>query len=71
MNKPPVLVCSRQEAYEREMLPHDLEAEHVYEVTGVEKGKVILRNPWNRKHPEPMETEEFARNMSHYYSTLM
>jgi len=43
----------------------------MYEVTGVEQGKIILRNPWNDDHPEPMETDEFARNMSRYYSTLM
>ena len=67
----PVLVSSRPEAYKGELLPHDLEAEHVYEVTGVEKGKIMLRNPWNHKHPEPMETREFANNMGRYYSTLM
>jgi hypothetical protein len=67
----PVLVCSRPKMHEREQMPHDLEAEHVYEVTAVEKGKINLRNPWNYKHPEPMETDEFARNMSRYYSTLM
>jgi hypothetical protein len=67
----PVLVCSRHKMHEREQMPHDLEAEHVYEVTGVEKGKINLRNPWNYKHPEPMETDEFARNMNRYYSTLM
>jgi hypothetical protein len=67
----PVLVSSRREAYEREVLPHRLEAGHVYEVTGVEQGKIVLRNPWNHKHPEPMETNEFARNMSRYYSTLI
>jgi hypothetical protein len=67
----PVLVGSRPEAYKRELLPHRLEASHMYEVTGVDKGKIILRNPWNRKHPEPMETNEFARNMSPYYTTLM
>jgi hypothetical protein len=67
----PVLVGSRRERYQDELLPHNLEAEHVYEVTGIEKGKILLRNPWNRKEPEPMETEEFARNMNRYYSTLM
>jgi hypothetical protein len=67
----PVLVNSRPEAYRGEVLPHGLAAEHVYEVTGVEKGKIILRNPWNHKHPQPMETDEFARNMSSYYSTLI
>jgi hypothetical protein len=67
----PILVGSRRKTHEREELPHRLEAEHVYEVTGVEKGKIILRNPWNYKHPEPMETDEFARNMGRFYTTLM
>ncbi len=67
----PVLVGSRKLRPEEEVLPHDLEDEHVYEVTGLEKGKIILRNPWNHKHPEPMETDELAGNMSRYYSTLV
>jgi hypothetical protein len=67
----PVLVSSRDSSYEGEVLPHDLEPAHVYEVTSVEKGKVVLRNPWNRGHPEPLETEEFARNMRPLYTTLM
>jgi len=67
----PVLVSSRPKTHEDEHMPHRLEAKHVYEVTGVEKGRIILRNPWNYRHPEPMETDEFARNMSRYYSTLI
>jgi hypothetical protein len=67
----PVLVSSRQKSHERETLPYKLEPEHVYEVTSVKEGRILLRNPWNRKDPEPMETDEFARNMSRYYSTLM
>jgi hypothetical protein len=43
----------------------------VYEVTGVKEGWIILRNPWNKDHPEPVETNEFACNMGRYYSTLM
>jgi hypothetical protein len=67
----PVLVSSRPQEHKREVLPHNLKPAHVYEVTGTEKGKILLRNPWNYEHPEPMETDEFARNMSRYYSTLM
>jgi hypothetical protein len=52
-------------------MPHRLEAGHVYEVTGIEKGKILLRNPWNQKHPAPMETNEFTRNVNRYYSTLV
>ncbi len=67
----PVLVSSRPEEPEGEPLPHNLDPGHVYEVTGIEKGKILLRNPWHDNHPEPMETDEFARNMNRYYSTLM
>jgi hypothetical protein len=67
----PVLVGSREKTHDEKQLPHDLETAHVYEVTGVERGKITLRNPWGYKHPEPMESDEFARNMSRYYSTLM
>lgn len=66
----PVLVSSRPKEHKREVLPHGLKASHVYEVTGIEKGKIYLRNPWNKDHPEAMETGEFARNISRYYSTL-
>jgi len=66
----PVLVGSRQKEYDSEKLPYGLEAGHVYEVVGLEKGQILLRNPWNTDHPEPMETVEFAHNMSRYYSTL-
>jgi hypothetical protein len=67
----PVLVGSRRKTHEDERMPHRLEPGHVYEVTGVERGRITLRNPWKYRHPEPMETDEFARNMSRYYSTLM
>lgn len=67
----PVLVSSRKQAHKREVLPHDLKPAHVYEVVGIEKGKIVLRNPWNENHPQPMETDEFAHNVSRYYSTLM
>jgi hypothetical protein len=67
----PVLVSSRRKTHERESLPYGLEAGHVYEVTGIEKGRIILRNPWNKDHPQPMETNDFARNMNRYYSTLV
>ncbi|MGH3156117.1 MAG: hypothetical protein ACRDNF_06025 [Streptosporangiaceae bacterium] len=66
----PILVGARKQTHERELLPHGLKDSHMYEVIGVQKGKILLRNPWNEEHPEPMETDEFARNMSRYYSTL-
>jgi hypothetical protein len=66
----PMLVSSRAQSYDQERLPHNLEPGHVYEVTSVDKGKIMLRNPWNHKHPEPLETDEFARNMRPWYTTL-
>jgi hypothetical protein len=44
-NGKPILVSSRPKTYEGERMPHRLEPEHVYEVTEVEKGKIVLRNP--------------------------
>ena len=66
----PVLVSSRGQSHAYEKLPHQLEPAHVYEVTGVDKGRIVLRNPWNKDHPEPMETDEFARNIQPCYVTL-
>jgi hypothetical protein len=51
-------------------LDHGLEPAHAYEVTGVKAGKIVLHNPWGYKHPEPLETSEFARNFRPWYSTL-
>jgi len=67
----PVLVSSRDQTHVRESLPHGLQAHHVYEATGVEKGRIILRNPWNEDHPDPMDTDEFARNIRRCYTTLI
>jgi hypothetical protein len=67
----PVLVGSREKTHIRERMPHGLEPEHIYEVTAIEKGKILLRNPWNKDHPQPMETAEFARNMNPHYATLI
>lgn len=66
----PVLVSTRTQAHDYEILEHGLEAGHVYEVTGVEKGKIVLWNPWNKDHPEPLETDEFTRNVQPWYTTL-
>lgn len=67
----PVLVCTRELRSDERKLPHNLAPEHVYEVTGVEKGKILLRNPWNRDHPLPLETDDFARNVRPWYTTLL
>jgi hypothetical protein len=67
----PILVCSRPKRNEWEALPNRLEARHVYEVTGIEKGKIVLRNPWNKDHPQPLDTDEFIGNIDRHYSTLM
>lgn len=58
----PVLAASR--ARDRRgnegRLPKALLASHVYEVTGLTgDGRVELRSPWNRDHPEPLSPGEF------------
>lgn len=69
-DRKPVLAASRSECYEDERLPHDLQAVHAYEVVGVEAGKIVLRNPWNEDHPEPMTLGQFIANMEPKYTTL-
>jgi hypothetical protein len=66
----PVLVGTRPLNVDERKLPHDLVPNHVYEVTDVVRGKIILRNPWNKDHPEPMETGEFTQNVRPHYTTL-
>ena len=36
---------------------------HAYELAAVTNDKFVLRNPWNLKHPEPMQPAEFGANM--------
>jgi len=69
-DRKPVLIASRRERYEGEELPHDLDASHAYEVTAVRDGKIVLRNPWGHKHPEPMTAAEFFTNTEREYTTL-
>lgn len=66
----PMLVSSRPREYPQEELPHNLDPCHVYEVVGLDKGRIQLRNPWNRNHPDFMQAEEFQRNMRPWYVTL-
>jgi hypothetical protein len=66
----PVLVSTRELRDDERKLPHNLVPAHVYEVTDVDMGKIILRNPWNKDHPQPLETDDFARNVRPWYTTL-
>ncbi len=66
----PVLAASRSRAHGGEKLPHNLEPAHAYEVIAVTSETVTLRNPWNRKQPEPMTPAEFKANMERDYTTL-
>ncbi|HEY1918049.1 MAG TPA: hypothetical protein VGH27_20945 [Streptosporangiaceae bacterium] len=70
LDNKPVLVSSRDTDPGEQRLAHGLESAHVYEVTGVEHGRIVLHNPWGFKHPEPLETGEFARSFRPWYSTL-
>ncbi|TDC82573.1 C2 family cysteine protease [Actinomadura sp. 7K507] len=67
----PVLVGTRKLNVGETALPKKLSDGHVYEVTKVDdQGKLHLRNPWNRKHPEPMSIQEFKAGVRPRYTTL-
>lgn len=58
----PIIVGSRprDRANREPPFPKQLEAGHAYEVTGLTPdGRIQLRNPWNRLHPEPLTLDEF------------
>jgi len=67
----PLLVGARQKNHDREALPHNLVPAHAYEVVAIRDDKIVLHNPWNRDHPEPMSPEEFSANMRPFYTTLI
>jgi hypothetical protein len=69
-DKKPVLAASRRRADESDRLPHNLEPSHVYEVVAAKDDRIMLRNPWNHKHPEAMTSAEFTANMESDYTTL-
>ncbi len=66
----PVLVASRPKKHKREDMPHNLEPSHAYEIVSVAGEKIYLRNPWNRRDPDPISAAEFAANMQPGYATL-
>ena len=51
-------------------MPLELEASHAYEVVAVTNERIVLRNPWNHQHPEPMSPAEFRANLEPAYTTL-
>lgn len=58
----PVLVGSRPVDYSsgERRLSNRVEPTHAYEVTGLTSdGRVELRNPWNKWHPEPLTPDQF------------
>ncbi|GKQ39096.1 hypothetical protein [Streptomyces sp. A012304] len=55
----PVLTGSRGLEDDDDKLPGGVVEGHVYEVVGVQDGKVHLRNPWNEDDPEPLAEKDF------------
>ncbi|MCO6003382.1 hypothetical protein NE236_00120 [Actinoallomurus purpureus] len=55
----PVLVGTRGTRVAGEQFPNRLVAGHAYEVTKIENDELYLRNPWGRRHPDPMDAKTF------------
>ncbi|WP_149826064.1 C2 family cysteine protease [Streptomyces tailanensis] len=67
----PIVVGTRKPGVEEPPLPKDLSGGHAYEVTEVDdKGRIHLRNPHNKDHPEPLTFEEFRTSLLPFYTTL-
>ncbi|GAA1781015.1 hypothetical protein [Actinomadura chokoriensis] len=67
----PVLVGTRSLGKNESPLVKDLRPGHVYEITQVDdQGRLHLRNPWNRRHPQPLSISEFKASVRPLYTTL-
>ncbi|GLY74114.1 hypothetical protein [Actinoallomurus iriomotensis] len=67
----PILVGTRSRDAGESSLVKEMHPSHAYEVTAIDdQGKIHLRNPWNRRHSEPLTVEEFRDGVRPYYSTL-
>lgn len=61
-DRKPVLVGTRSSQANEPALPKRLAASHAYEVTDVDdQHRIHLRNPWNRRHPDPRWSPHDAR----------
>lgn len=67
----PFLIGTRDERDVYERLPHGLQGGHAYEVTSIDDaGNVSLRNPWARRHPQPMPVQDLLHNTDCRYVTF-
>jgi hypothetical protein len=67
----PILVGTLSRQEDEPPLAKDLVSSHAYEVINVDdKGMIHVRNPYNRRHPEPLTTKEFRENIRRRYTTL-
>jgi Calpain family cysteine protease len=67
----PILVGTRARGDGEPPLTKKLAECHAYEVTKVDdQGRIHLRNPWNRRHPDPLTITEFTNYVRPRYSTL-
>ncbi|URM99381.1 C2 family cysteine protease [Actinomadura madurae] len=67
----PVLVGTRELREGETNLPKKLADSHAYEVTKIDdQGNFHLRNPWNKRHPQPMTIQEFRANIRPRYTSL-
>ncbi|MEV0661323.1 hypothetical protein ACIBI3_08805 [Actinomadura luteofluorescens] len=67
----PVVVATVPEFMQRgDFRKYHLRCQHAYELIGVEDGKALLRNPYGRKHPDPVPVAEFTNHFNSYYAAL-
>jgi hypothetical protein len=62
----PVLVGTRGRRVPGEQFPEGVFGGHAYEVTKVENDQIHIRNPWGRRHPQPMDVKTFRQYYCDY-----
>ena len=65
----PIIVTSRSAKVGGGPSAYGVRGGHAYEVTGVEDGKVIMKNPWGNLHPDPVPAQEFLKEFNNLIVT--
>ncbi|MEV0372599.1 toxin glutamine deamidase domain-containing protein, partial [Streptomyces sp. NPDC050636] len=67
----PILVGTEKPDKGSPPWPDGVHGGHAYEIAGIDnRGRLILRNPHNKDHPDPMTLKEFKKYFKHLYSAL-
>lgn len=66
----PIIVSTLRQGQGADPDAYGLASGHAYEVTGVEDGKIIMKNPWGFNDPAPVPADKFLKEFERLIVTL-